>query len=74
MLGRNANIFSLSKYDLGCTNTTQHDISLIAGAHLMIQRPYRHEPAQKAEMKRQVWELKKQGLISESKEADKERR
>ena len=38
----NADIFSLSKYDLARTNMTQHDIPLIAGAHLIKQRPYRH--------------------------------
>ena len=31
VLARNADVFSLSKYDLGRTNVTQHDIPLVAG-------------------------------------------
>ena len=69
VLARNADIFSLSKYDLGRTNMTQHDIPLVAGAHPIKQRPYRHGPVQEAEIERQVRELKDQGLISEGKGA-----
>ena len=69
VLARNADIFSLSIYDLGRTNMTQHDIPLVAGPHPIKQRPYRYGPVQEAEIKRQVRELKDQGLISEGKGA-----
>ena len=69
VLTRNTDVFSLSKYDLGRTNVTQHNIPLAAGACPIKQRPYRHGPTQEAEIEKQVRELKEQGLISEGKGA-----
>ena len=69
VLARNADVFSLGKYNFGRIDVTRHDTLLVAGAHPIKQHLYRHGPAQEAEIERQVRELKEQGLISGSKGA-----
>jgi len=54
----------MDKYNLGCTDLAQHQITLVDGARPMKQRPYRHGPVQEEEIERQVKELQAQGLIS----------
>ena len=69
MLTQNQDVFSVGKFDLGRTGLTRHRIPLAKGAQPVKQRPYRHGPAQEAEIEKQVAELQQQGLISEGKGA-----
>ena len=65
LLLRHQQVFSLDKYDIGCTTAVQHSILLVEGARPVKQRPYRHGHVQEEEIERQVQEVKTHGLVKE---------
>lgn len=65
LLIRHQGVFSSGKYDVGRTQQAKHVIPVPTGTQPIKQRPYRHGPAQEAEIEKQVQELKQHGLIRE---------
>jgi len=50
LLQKHQDIFSMDKYDLGCTNLARHQIPLVDGARPIKQRPYKHGLIQEEEI------------------------
>ncbi|MES9881967.1 MAG: reverse transcriptase domain-containing protein [Sedimenticola sp.] len=66
LIGRNRDVFATCTEELGSSNIYSHKIET-GDAQPVHRRPYRASPQQKAEIERQVEDLEKHGIISQSK-------